>query len=244
MGDLGLKRKLDIIPFEENSFYKRVVREKGDDFAQRYVSQILLYHLGDCFNDADGHICHSSKNQREKWNDYVNGFFTPIDDLVLTARDLFELIQERSGGVFRFENSYGLRFQGPFTVVSDGLKGEGFPIGWHVKGDSLLNRYLHLSSDVESEVSRRVNRKYLQDGFINGSPLAPLERIGVSLEVSGRWFSAEDLTDIFKRNHRNFSCSYNYMPLSIESAFNHLLGEEIRVEGFNYPHPKLDYVLY
>lgn len=178
-------------------------------------------------NEHYSKIVYRNKQQR-KWGDYMTSGC--IDDLVATARDLFELVQNETNGVIRFVPGTRMWQEGIYTCVDIEGKGKkGYPISWNVVGSERLFRHLYLSSDVESEIWRR-----LANG--RGKP-------NREVKVFGKTLSPVVIAKYLGEYHRSFGSTYNGMPVTVESAFNHVpqLEMPLKVKGFPYPHkmPKM-----
>ncbi|MFA6022620.1 MAG: hypothetical protein WC781_00870 [Candidatus Pacearchaeota archaeon] len=161
--------------------------------------------------------------KQERWNNYVSK--GNIDDLILTAKDLFELVENECKGVVKFVPRGKTWKEGIYTCVDFEGKGDkGYPTHWEVEGTSKLSAHLHYSSNVETEIWRRI---------VNHE-----NNISIDVEVFGKNLSFETLNEYFENYHRDFESSHNSMPYHVESAFNHIpeLNKQLKVEGFPYPH--------
>lgn len=163
--------------------------------------------LGRVFQN-EHYISMKSHEERQKaWEGFVKN--AGVDDLIVSARDLFELIENKTGGVFRF------------VPMGEQLH------SWVVKGSERVRTQLYLSSDVEMEIWRRVtDRKELPTKYIQvfGKAIMP----GSLVKAFGEYGNARD-----------FRNTTNEMPRVVESAFNHIpeVGRKFKVKGFRYPHP-------
>jgi hypothetical protein len=161
--------------------------------------------------------------RREKWDKLISE--ADINDLVINARDLFELIENETRGVIRFVPGMRVWDEGIYRYVDSSGKGKkGLPLFWHAQGYEGLNAQLHYSSDVETKIYERLGDKR--------------SKISKEIEVFGKSLCPEILNDVFGKYHRDFSCKHNYMPMTVESAFNHIpaLKRSLKVKGFPYPH--------
>lgn len=161
--------------------------------------------------------------RREKWDKIISE--ADINDLVVNARDLFELIENETKGVIRFVPGMRVWNEGIYMCVDTSGKGKkGLPLFWHAQGYEGLNAQLHYSSDVETKIYERLGD--------NG------DKISKGIEVFGKTLSQDILNDVFEKYHRDFSRNHNYMPMTVESAFNHIpaLKRSLKVKGFPYPH--------
>jgi len=161
--------------------------------------------------------------RREKWDKIISE--ADINDLVVNAKDLFELIENETKGVIKFIPGMKVWQEGIYTCVDSSGKGKkGLPLFWHAQGYEGLDAQLHYSSDVETEISRRVSGEK--------------DKISRGVEVFGISLSPGTLNHTFKEYYRDFGSLYNFMPETVESAFNHIpeLGRKLKVKGFPYPH--------
>lgn len=159
----------------------------------------------------------------EKWREYISK--GAVDDLVTTARDLFEAIESELQGKIRFIPGTRVWSEGPYTCVDSSGKGKkGMPISWYAEGSNGLRANLHYSSDVEIEIWRRLEHKepVLRSVIVFEKELTP----SILTKYLGNYNYFRDFGSI------------NGMPRRVESAFNHipLLRRPLKVKGFPYPH--------
>jgi hypothetical protein len=185
------------------------------------------------FFDESPHYRRMAEEERQRLElqEFVrNG---PVNDLARRARDLFQLVQNECRGVLRFRpGKTRIWYEGPYCCVdSTGRSKKGAPIGWCIVGDGKkLWDVLHESSEVETEVWRRVNRG---------------DVITSAIEVYDTILSPTILNGAFLQYYRDFCSTYNGKPRKVESAFNHIesLQRSLKVKGFPYPHPVSDIVI-
>jgi len=161
--------------------------------------------------------------RREKWDKIISE--ADINDLVVNARDLFELIENETRGVIRFVPRMKVWDEGNYRCIDSSGKGKkGLPLYWQVQGYEGLTAQLNYSSDVETEISRRVSGEK--------------DKISRGVEVFGTSLCPEILNNVFREYYRDFGSRHNFMPMTVESAFNHVpeLGRKLKVKGFPYPH--------
>ena len=164
----------------------------------------------------------NENERREKWDNYLST--GAINDLVTNAKDLFELIENETGGVIKFVPGMRVWDEGHYRYVDTIGKGKkGAILNWNVQGVEGLTAQLYYSSDIETEIGRRVFSKR--------------DNISTGIEVFGKSLSPEILNDVFEKYPRDFGTS-NGMPRRVESAFNHIpsLKRHLKVKGFPYPH--------
>ncbi len=159
----------------------------------------------------------------EKWREYISK--GQLDDLVVTAKDLFEAIETEVKGKIRFLPGARVWDEGIYRCVDfTGKSKKGIPISWYAKGTDELRKNLHNSSDVEIEIWRRLHHQ---------------KPISKGVTVFGTELSPAILTEYFSESkyHRDFG-STNGMPRRVESVYNHIpsLKRPLKVIGFPYPH--------
>ena len=163
------------------------------------------------------------QESRLKWEKYLSS--GSIDNLVETARDLFEVLQTESNGVISFKPAMKVKYEQNFVTVyyNPETSEDGTVINYSVESRK-LSKYLHWSSDVEMEIYHRIME-----------PTAiPLENVS----VFGETLTPEEIMDVFSKFPRNFRNTLNFIPFQIESAFNHIpkLNKSLEVKGIKYPH--------
>ena len=147
-------------------------------------SQVQALHT--IFNNDFYRERRAEEEQREAFEVFVT--YAPIDLLVRTARTLHEHIHMATKGVYRFTPCYAVREKGPWVIVDPTGK-DGFPLSWHPVGIPGLSHLLAQSSQLETELWRRivVRKKSLEQG----------------IGVFGNVYTLDEVRETFTTHHRD-----------------------------------------
>ncbi len=160
------------------------------------------------------------ESPRDKLEFFLNS--SNIDELITGAKDAFELIQEKTNGVFIFKPKLRVLYNERVSVLNpEDPRGAVLDYNVLSRSGESLSWILYASSEIETEISCRL-------AFSFPKPQVPSKGI----KVLGNELSVSDLQKCFSSHYRDLA---GIFPVRVESAFNYALNLPIKVEGIDSP---------